>query len=133
MSQKRRAARERLKDTLTTTSRTLRTTSGGRFAADTMSALGAVVHGFKGENISLRASALTYVTIFSLVPILTVALVLLQNLHQLEFQHRLRDLVNEILAPGIREGTGQILDRFIDRASSVAAGWIGFGVLAFSA
>src|SRR5689334_15906751 len=126
-------ARDRLKSTLVHTGHTLRTTSGGRFAADTMSAMRAVVHGFRGENISLRASALTYATIFSLVPMLTVALAILQSLHQDAFQERLRRFVQELLAPGIREDTGAVLERFISRATGVAAGWIGFTVLAITA
>jgi membrane protein len=128
-----RPTRDRLKSTLVHTGQTLRTTSGGRFAADTMSALRAVAHGFRGENISLRASALTYATIFSLVPMLTVALAILQSLHQEEFQARVRGFVQELLAPGIREDTGAVLERFISRANGVAAGWIGFIVLAITA
>ena len=132
-SRRRRSARDRLRDTLVSTGQTLRTTSGGRFAADTMSAMRALAHGLRGENISLRASALTYVSIFSLVPLLTVALAILQSLHQEEFQTRLRGFVQEILAPGIREETAALLERFIGRATGVAAGWIGFTVLAITA
>jgi membrane protein len=133
MSSRGRPTRERLKSTLVHTGHSLSTTSGGRFAADTMSAMRAVVLGFKGKNISLRASALTYATIFSLVPMLTVALAILQSLHQDEFQARLRGFVQELLAPGIREDTGALLERFISRATGVAAGWIGFIVLAITA
>src|SRR4051812_37877916 len=132
-SRGRRPTRDRLKSTLVHTGQTLRTIPGGRFAADTMSAMRALVHGFRGENISLRASALTYATIFSLVPMLTVALAILQSLHQEEFQARVRGFVQELLAPGIREDTGALLERFISRASGMAAGWIGFSVLAITA
>jgi len=134
MPSPRRPTRDRLKSTLVHTGHTLRTTSGGRFAADTMGgAIRAVAHGFRGERISLRASALTYATIFSLVPMLTVALAILQSLHQDEFQARLRGFIQELLAPGIREDTGALLERFISRATGVAAGWIGFIVLAITA
>ncbi|HYV43647.1 MAG TPA: YhjD/YihY/BrkB family envelope integrity protein [Myxococcaceae bacterium] len=132
-SRGRRPTRDRLKSTLVHTGQTLRTIPGGRFAADTMSAMRALVHGFRGENISLRASALTYATIFSLVPMLTVALAILQGLHQEEFQARVRGFVQELLAPGIREDTGALLERFISRANGMAAGWIGFTVLAITA
>ena len=128
-----RPARDRLKSTLVHTGHTLRTTSGGRFAADTMSAIRAVALGFRGKNISLRASALTYATIFSLVPMLTVALAILQSLHQEAFEANLRGFIQELLAPGIREDTGALLERFISRATGVAAGWIGFIVLAITA
>lgn len=134
MPSPRRPTRDRLKSTLVHTGHTLRTTSGGRFAADTMmGAIRAVAHGFRGERISLRASALTYATIFSLVPMLTVALAILQSLHQDEFQARLRGFIQDLLAPGIREDTGALLERFISRATGVAAGWIGFIVLAITA
>ena len=133
MSSRGRHARDRLKSTLVHTGHTLRTTSGGRFAADTMSAVRAVVLGFRGKNISLRASALTYATIFSLVPMLTVALAILQSLHQDDFQASVRSFVQDLLAPGIREDTGALLERFISRATGVAAGWIGFIVLAVTA
>jgi len=132
-NRRRRPARDRLRDALVSTSQTLRTTSGGRFASDTMDAMRALAHGFRGENISLRAAALTYATIFSLVPMLTVALAILQSLHQEEFQARLRGFVQELLAPGIREETAALLERFIGRATGVAAGWIGFTVLAITA
>ncbi|HZN93971.1 MAG TPA: YhjD/YihY/BrkB family envelope integrity protein, partial [Myxococcales bacterium] len=122
-----------MKSTLVHTGHTLRTTSGGRFAADTMSAMRAVALGFRGKNISLRASALTYATIFSLVPMLTVALAILQSLHQDNFQANVRSFVQGLLAPGIREDTGALLERFISRATGVAAGWIGFIVLAVTA
>jgi len=133
MSSRGRHARDRLKSTLVHTGHTLRTTSGGRFAADTMSAMRAVALGFRGKNISLRASALTYATIFSLVPMLTVALAILQSLHQDNFQANVRSFVQGLLAPGIREDTGALLERFISRATGVAAGWIGFIVLAVTA
>ena len=46
----------------------------GRYALDVVHAAMAVARGFRGERIGLRASALTYVTLFSLVPTVTVAL-----------------------------------------------------------
>src|SRR5687768_8784600 len=75
----------------------------GRFATDTFLAARAVSRDFQGENISLRAAALTYISVFSLVPLLTVGLVLLRALHQEGFQRRMRSAIQLALAPGIRE------------------------------
>src|SRR5512140_3272589 len=121
-----------LRSTLTWTRASLEATRGGRFAADTVGGIRAVVHGFRGERISLRAAALTYLSIFSLVPLLTVALVLLEFLHQEEFRRQMEHFIQRILAPGIREETAALLNGFIARASSVAALAIGFLVLGFS-
>lgn len=118
--------------TLTRTGQTLRAAPGARFAADTLGGIRAVIHGFRGERISLRAAALTYISIFSLVPLFTVALVLLESLHQESFHLRMEQFIQEILAPGIRDETAVLLRSFIERASSLAAGGVGFLVLAFS-
>lgn len=111
----------------------MKKTRGGRFAQDTFSGFRAVVHGFQGERIALRAAALTYISIFSLVPLLTVALVLIQSLHQKQFQQRLLGFIHEVFAPGVREESAELFNRFIDRASSVTAGSIGFVMLLISA
>ncbi len=108
-------------------------TRGGAFASDTLVAIKAVVHGFLGERISLRAAALTFVSIFSLVPMLTVALGILQKLHQREFQAQLRTFINDVLAPGIREESAALLERFLTSAASSAAGGIGVVMLLVSA
>lgn len=122
-----------LRATLVTTTTTLKRAPGARFASDTASAVRAVIHGFRGERISLRAAALTYISVFSLVPMLTVALVLLQSLNYADFQGQLEAFIQEILAPGIREESAEFFRTFVARASSVGAGGVGFLVLAFSA
>ena len=45
----------------------------GRFITDTVLALRSLRNGFQGDNIRLRSAALTYISVFSLVPLLTVA------------------------------------------------------------
>lgn len=126
-------SRRALQATLVTTRTTLQAAPGARFFADTVSAVRAVVHGFRGERISLRAAALTYISIFSLVPLLTVALVLLQSLDYADFQRRLEGFIQELLAPGVREESAEFFRSFMARATSVGAGGVGFLVLAFSA
>jgi membrane protein len=108
-------------------------TSVGRFATDIYLAGRAVVRDFQGENISLRAAALTYISVFSLVPLVTVGLVLLKTLHQDEFQRRMRTAIHVALAPGIREESSDFLERFLSPANSIAIGSIGFLALLFSA
>ncbi len=108
-------------------------TRGGLFASDTVLALKAVLQGFLGERISLRAAALTFVSIFSLVPMLTVALGILQRLHQSEFQAQLRTFINDVLAPGIRDESAALLERFLTSSATSAAGGIGALMLIVSA
>jgi membrane protein len=92
-----------------------------------------VARGLRGERIGLRASALTYITIFSLVPLLTVAIALVETAGATAFRGGLRQLVLEILAPGIREDSARVLERFLDTAGSAAAGTVGFVALLISA
>jgi membrane protein len=108
-------------------------TSVGRFATDTYLAGRAVVRDFQGENISLRAAALTYISVFSLVPLVTVGLVLLKTLHYEEFQRRMRTAIQVALAPGIQEESSAFIERFLSPANSMAVGSVGFVALLFSA
>jgi membrane protein len=100
---------------------------------DTALGARAVLRGFRGEQLGSRAAALTYISIFSLIPLLTVALALLRALHQNGFQRRLRGLIFEVLAPGVREESAAFLDRFLARGSTTAIGSIGFLALLISA
>ncbi|MBE4749970.1 YihY family inner membrane protein [Corallococcus sp. ZKHCc1 1396] len=108
-------------------------TSGGRFAADILLAARTVARGFMGENLRLRAAALTYISMFSLVPLLTVGLVLLRTLHQEQFQRKLRFVISEVLAPGVSEESAALLDRFLHPGSSIAVGSVGFLAVLLSA
>ncbi|MBJ6759231.1 YihY/virulence factor BrkB family protein [Myxococcaceae bacterium JPH2] len=108
-------------------------TTLGQFAADTFFAARTVARGFMGENLRLRASALTYVSMFSLVPLLTVGLVLLRAFHQENFQKRLRFVIFELLAPGVREESAAFLDRFLHPSSTIAVGSMGFLAVLLSA
>lgn len=111
----------------------LATTRAGRFASDTYLALRGVIHGFRGEFINLRAGSLTFISIFSLVPMVTVALALLQLLHQDALRLRLTTFIRDLLAPGIQHESAAFLDKFINSASSTAAGSLGFFFLMASA
>jgi membrane protein len=108
-------------------------TSVGRFATDVYLAGRALVRDFQGENISLRAAALTYISVFSLVPLITVGLALLRTLHHEGFERRMRSAIYMALAPGLREASSEFFDRFLTPANSIAIGSVGFAALLFSA
>jgi membrane protein len=108
-------------------------TSVGRFATDIYLAARALVRDFQGEDISLRAAALTYISVFSLVPLLTVGLALLRSLHQEGFERRMRSAIYLALAPGLQEESTAFLERFLTPANSIAIGSVGFAALLFSA
>ncbi|HYO57302.1 YhjD/YihY/BrkB family envelope integrity protein [Archangium sp.] len=111
----------------------LERTRTGRFATDTLQAVRSLARGFEGENIRLRAAALTYISVFSLVPLLTVVLALLGAYHQQAFQQRLRELIFAVMAPGVREESAAFLDRFLEPGHTTAIGSAGFLGLLFSA
>lgn len=111
----------------------LERTRTGRFAADTFLAVRSLARGFEGENIRLRSAALTYISVFSLVPLLTVVLALLGAYHQQAFQHRLRAFIFAVLAPGVREESAAFLERFLEPGHTTAIGSAGFLGLLISA
>ncbi|WNG34660.1 YihY/virulence factor BrkB family protein [Archangium violaceum] len=111
----------------------LERTQAGRFAADTVLAVRSLARGFLGENIRLRAAALTYISVFSLVPLLTVVLALLGAYHQQTVQQRLREIIFAVLAPGVREESAAFLERFLEPGNTTAIGSAGFLGLLISA
>ncbi|HYO71164.1 MAG TPA: YhjD/YihY/BrkB family envelope integrity protein, partial [Archangium sp.] len=111
----------------------LERTRMGRFAMDTFVAVRGLARGFQGENIRLRAAALTYISVFSLVPLLTVVVALLGAYHQQEVQHRLRELIFAVMAPGVREESAAFLEGFLEPGHTTAIGSAGFLGLLFSA
>ncbi|WIG99014.1 YihY family inner membrane protein [Myxococcus sp. SDU36] len=128
-----RHLRERLSAQATRLWAPVQHTPVGLFATDTFLAAKTVAQGFRGENLRLRAAALTYVSMFSLVPLLTVALVLLTAFHQEEFKEKLRFVVSEVLNPGVRGKSSQFLDRFLNPTHTVAMGSVGFLAVLLSA
>lgn len=111
----------------------LRRTRAGSFLLDLVSAAMTVAHGFRGEKISLRASALTYITILSLVPMLAVAFAIVRAIGQDSLRERVQEFIFSTMAPGTREQTSAYLGQFIDNASSGALGGLGGGFLLISA
>ncbi|HCF59174.1 MAG TPA: ribonuclease BN [Myxococcales bacterium] len=105
----------------------------GRWILETGTVARAVVLGFRGEKIALRASALTYISILSLVPLLAVAFAIVRALGQESLRASVHDFIFTNLAPGTAEDVGRYLDEFIARASSSAMGGVGGVFLLFSA
>jgi membrane protein len=110
-----------------------RDTKPGRFLADTLKATRGLVHGFRGESITLRAGNLTFITITSLIPLVGVGLALLQFFKQKELEALLKTFVRDLLQPGVREQSDQLVNIFISSAGSAITGGVSFAILLFSA
>ncbi|MFL5416964.1 MAG: YhjD/YihY/BrkB family envelope integrity protein [Myxococcales bacterium] len=89
--------------------------------------------GFRGEVISLRASALTYLTLLSLVPLLAViySIVDLVSGHA-PFHNGVQKYVNDQLGIGAGAAVAGALSEFTSKATVKTLGMIGFAVLLFS-
>lgn len=104
-------------------------TPPGALAASSYFALRAVLRGFRGERISLRAGALVYLTLFSLVPLTSLAFGLLHQLDSGRMEAEVRQLVFSLLAPGVREEGAAFLFRFLETAGNRTVGVVGFALL----
>ncbi len=110
-----------------------RDTRLGRFVADTMRATRGLVHSFRGESIALRAGNLTFITITSLIPLVGVGLALLQWFKAQELETLLKGFVRDLLQPGVRETSDQLVNTFVSSAGSRITGTLSFAILLFSA
>lgn len=77
--------------------------------------------GFLEDRCMLRASALTYTTLLSLVPFLTIAFAVLKGLG---FKDRLELLLLERFTPASQEVIGRIMD-YVDRTNASSLGVFG--------
>src|SRR6185436_1555845 len=105
----------------------------GRFVADTSRATRGLVHSFRGESLALRAGNLTFITITSLIPLVGVALGLLQFFKARELETLLKSFVRDLLSPGVRETSDQLIGTFVSSDGSRITGTLSFGILLFSA
>ncbi len=96
-------------------------------------ALRSVVRGYRGEKVPLRAAALTYISIFSLFPMISVALLLIQSLHRREFEDHLASFIRAVLSPGIRSESEAFFQRFLRSANTAKVGGVSFAMLLVSA
>jgi membrane protein len=92
-----------------------------------------VAHGFRGEAITLRASALTYLTLLSLVPLLAVVYIVIDLFSgEAQIRDRVQSYVNSQLGIGAGAAVAGALTTFTSKATIQTLGAIGFAVLLLS-
>lgn len=87
----------------------------------------------RGERLRLRAMALTYTSLFALVPALVVAFLVVQAFTGDALWRVVRAFLLENLAVGARNSVEPYLDRFVTSAHATGAGVIGGALLLYSA
>lgn len=96
-------------------------------------AVEAAPRALRGESVRLRAMALTYLSLFALVPALVVAFSVVQAFTGVE---RIADQVHEFLldnlAVGARASLEPYLERFVSNAHTASAGLVGGALLIWS-
>jgi membrane protein len=86
-----------------------------------------------GEVVQLRAMALTYISLFALVPGLVVAFSVVQAFTGMDrISSRLHEFLFENLAVGARATIEPYLDRFIQNTHITSAGLVGGALLVWS-
>lgn len=92
-----------------------------------------VGHGFRGEAITLRASALTYLTLLALVPLLAVMYSIVDLFTgEAQLHDRVQAYVNAQLGIGAGAAIAGALTTFTSKATVQALGAIGFAALLVS-
>ncbi|HSM93685.1 MAG TPA: YhjD/YihY/BrkB family envelope integrity protein [Anaeromyxobacteraceae bacterium] len=88
----------------------------------------------EGESVRLRAMALTYTTLFALVPALVVAFSVVQAFAGQGggISERIHEFLIENLAVGARSTLEPYLDKFIANAHLASAGLVGGALLVYS-
>ncbi|WP_242341496.1 MULTISPECIES: YhjD/YihY/BrkB family envelope integrity protein [unclassified Anaeromyxobacter] len=98
------------------------------------SAVGTALRVLDSDAVRLRAMALTYITLFALVPALVVAFSVVQAFTGME---KISELVHEFLisnlAVGARDTLEPYLQRFVTNAHATSAGIVGGALLVWSA
>ncbi len=88
----------------------------------------------EGETVRLRAMALTYISLFALVPALVVAFSVVQAFTGMErINERVNEVLFENLAVGARTTIEPYLQRFVQNAHLTSAGLVGGALLVWSA
>lgn len=88
----------------------------------------------EGESVRLRAMALTYITLFALVPGLVVAFSVVEAFTGMaRISSRVHEFLLDNLAVGARATLQPYLDRFIENAHATSAGLVGALLLVGSA
>jgi membrane protein len=92
----------------------------------------AVVIGYRGEKLALRAGNLTFITLTSLVPLAAVILALVHAFGSGEVEVRVTTFFRDILNPGGRERAEEFLTAFRAAANSPTGSSLSFLVLLVS-
>jgi membrane protein len=99
-----------------------------------LDALGTALRVLDSESVRLRAGALTYISLFALVPGLVVAFSVVQAFTgTARISNVVHEFLFENLAVGAREQVEPYLQRFISNAHVASAGLVGAAVLVWSA
>jgi membrane protein len=95
--------------------------------------VGSAVRVLEGESVRLRAMALTYTTLFALVPALVVAFSVVQAFAGMGgINDKVREFLIENLAVGARGTIEPYLDTFVKNAHLASAGIVGGALLVYS-
>src|SRR5919197_6691978 len=88
----------------------------------------------RGESLRLRAMALTYISLFALVPAIVVAFSVVEAFTGMDKMWRaVHDYLLANLAVGARASIEPYLDRFVRNAHATSAGIVGGALLVYSA
>jgi membrane protein len=88
----------------------------------------------RGESLRLRAMALTYISLFAIVPALVVAFSVVQAFTGMDQMWRMiHEYLLSNLAVGARTSIEPYLDRFVRNAHATSAGVVGGAFLLYSA
>jgi membrane protein len=90
-------------------------------------------HSFQGESVTLRAGNLTFISITSLVPLIGVAVALLNAFGASALERRLRTFVNDLLAPGVQSHSEAFFNQFFSVAGARTVGGVSFVIVLISA
>jgi membrane protein len=105
-----------------------------RAAARGLAAARPLLHALRGESLRLRAMALTYLSLFALVPALVVAFSVVGAFAGTDALWRgIHGYLLDNLAVGARASIEPYLDRFVRNAHATSAGLVGGAFLVFSA
>ncbi|GEJ55581.1 YhjD/YihY/BrkB family envelope integrity protein [Anaeromyxobacter diazotrophicus] len=103
-------------------------------AARGLAAARPLLHAMRGESVRLRAMALTYLSLFALVPALVVAFTVVRAFAGTDAMWRgIHGYLLDNLAVGARASIEPYLDRFVRNAHATSAGLVGGALLVFSA
>ncbi len=99
-----------------------------------LGALRAGATAFTGSGLKLRAMALTYISIFSLLPALMVAVSVVRRFVDLDrVRGSIQDFLVANLAVGAREAVTRFLEKHVLTPPEAASGLVGFALLLGSA